>query len=100
IGDATVTGVQTCALPISFGLKLRRCPKAELENRVHSAAGLLEVTDCLTRRPEALSGGQRQRVALARAIVQQAKVLLLDEPLSNQIGRASCRESGKVRGGE
>ena len=68
---------------LAFGLKLRRCPKAQLDERVLSAAEMLGIKDCLGRKPEALSGGQRQRVALARAIVQQPAVLLLDEPLSN-----------------
>jgi len=68
---------------LSFGLKLRGCPKAELRERMQRTAELLEIADCLARKPASLSGGQRQRVALGRAIVQQPKVLLLDEPLSN-----------------
>ncbi len=68
---------------MAFGLILRKCPKAEIERRVESAAELLDLTACLERRPAALSGGQRQRVALGRAIVRQPKVFLFDEPLSN-----------------
>ena len=68
---------------MAFGLKLRKCPKAEIERRVKAAAELLSLTACLERGPAALSGGQRQRVALGRAIVRQPKVFLFDEPLSN-----------------
>jgi multiple sugar transport system ATP-binding protein len=68
---------------MAFGLKLRGHPKAEIDARVHEAAAMLGLGDCLGRRPKALSGGQRQRVALGRAIVRKPKVFLFDEPLSN-----------------
>jgi len=68
---------------MAFGLKLRKTPKAEIQERVHRAAELLGITDKLKSKPRELSGGQRQRVALGRAIVRQPKVFLFDEPLSN-----------------
>jgi sn-glycerol 3-phosphate transport system ATP-binding protein len=68
---------------IGFSLKLRHRPKAEIAERVGEAAGLLEITDYLDRKPRQLSGGQRQRVAVARAIVREASAFLFDEPLSN-----------------
>jgi multiple sugar transport system ATP-binding protein len=68
---------------MSFGLKVRKLPRKEIDQRIRDAAALLNIEDCLTRLPEALSGGQRQRVALGRAIVRQPKVFLFDEPLSN-----------------
>lgn len=68
---------------MAFGLKLRKTPKVEIKRRVNEAAEILGLTDYLNRRPKALSGGQRQRVALGRAIVREAKVFLMDEPLSN-----------------
>lgn len=68
---------------IAFGLKMRKMPKAEIEQRVLEAATKLELEKHLSRRPKALSGGQRQRVALARAIARRPGVLLFDEPLSN-----------------
>ncbi len=68
---------------MAFGLKLRKMPKAEIEERVREAAETLEITDYLDRKPKALSGGQRQRVAMGRAIVREPKAFLMDEPLSN-----------------
>ncbi|MEG1565891.1 MAG: ATP-binding cassette domain-containing protein, partial [Bacilli bacterium] len=68
---------------MAFGLKIRHMPKNEIDKRVHAAAKILQIEEFLDRKPKALSGGQRQRVALGRAIVRNAKVFLMDEPLSN-----------------
>ncbi|MFT8324220.1 ABC transporter ATP-binding protein [Oenococcus sicerae] len=68
---------------MAFGLKLRKEPKDKIKEAVDKAADLLGLTDFLDRKPANLSGGQRQRVALGRAMVRDAKVMLLDEPLSN-----------------
>ncbi|AQX55967.1 sn-glycerol-3-phosphate ABC transporter ATP-binding protein UgpC [Priestia flexa] len=68
---------------MAFGLKLRKLPKDEIDRRVKDAARILGLEQYLDRKPKALSGGQRQRVALGRAIVRDAKVFLMDEPLSN-----------------
>lgn len=68
---------------MAFGLKLRKFKKDEIDKRVQNAAKILGLEAYLDRKPKALSGGQRQRVALGRAIVRDAKVFLMDEPLSN-----------------
>ena len=68
---------------LAFGLKMTHVPKDEIAERVLNTAKILELEDLLDRKPRALSGGQRQRVALGRAIVRNAKVFLMDEPLSN-----------------
>jgi multiple sugar transport system ATP-binding protein len=68
---------------IAFGLRLKKMPKQEIEERVERAAQLLGLTEFLKRKPRALSGGQRQRVAMGRAIVRQPAAFLMDEPLSN-----------------
>jgi len=68
---------------MEFGLKLRKTPKAERDERVRQAAEILGLESLLERRPKHLSGGQRQRVAVGRAIVRNPSVFLFDEPLSN-----------------
>ncbi len=68
---------------MAYGLKMRRMPKEEIEQRVRHAARILELEGLLDRKPRQLSGGQRQRVAMGRCIVREPKVFLFDEPLSN-----------------
>src|ERR671912_2180098 len=68
---------------MSFGLRMAKAPKPQIESRVKQAADLLQITHLLDRRPDQLSGGQRQRVAIGRAPVRDAAVFLFDEPLSN-----------------
>jgi multiple sugar transport system ATP-binding protein len=68
---------------LGFGLKMRKFPKAEIDQRVQEAADILGIHELLDRKPKQLSGGQRQRVAVGRAIVRKPKVFLFDEPLSN-----------------
>ncbi len=102
IGDRVVNGLQpkdrdiamvfqtyalyphkTVAENMGFALKLRKTPKAEIEQRVRKAAEILDLVPYLSRYPRQLSGGQRQRVAMGRAIVRAPQVFLFDEPLSN-----------------
>jgi putative spermidine/putrescine transport system ATP-binding protein len=66
---------------VAYGLRVKGVPKHERSERAAQALSMVRLTGVETRRPIALSGGQRQRVALARAIVNQPRVLLLDEPL-------------------
>src|SRR5205809_1443074 len=73
----------TVAENMSFGLRLKRFPKAEIKMRVDEAARMLDIAELIDRKPKQLSGGQRQRVAMGRAIVRHPKVFLFDEPLSN-----------------
>ncbi|MFW6421749.1 MAG: ABC transporter ATP-binding protein, partial [Candidatus Bipolaricaulota bacterium] len=68
---------------IAFGLKLRKLPQDEIDDRVNDTANLLGIHDKLKSKPKELSGGQRQRVAVGRAIARNPKVFLFDEPLSN-----------------
>ena len=68
---------------MAFGLKLRKYSKDDIEKRVNEAAEILGLKEFLDRKPADPSGGQRQRVAMGRAIVRDAKVFLMDEPLSN-----------------
>ena len=68
---------------MSFGLKLSKTPKAEIQQRVDEVAAILGLEDLVMRRPHELSGGQRQRVAMGRAMVRKPSIFLFDEPLSN-----------------
>src|SRR4051812_34011060 len=68
---------------MAFGLKLRKMPKAQIDQRVNEAAKILDIGHLLDRKPKALSGGQRQGVAVGRAIVREPAAFLFDEPLSN-----------------
>ena len=68
---------------MSFGLKMEKISKNEINQKVNNAATILQITDLLERKPKQLSGGQRQRVAIGRAITRNPKVFLFDEPLSN-----------------
>src|SRR6185503_18257798 len=68
---------------IAFGLRLKKMPKAEIDERVKRAERILDLEQLLQRKPRNLSGGQRQRVAMGRAIVRHPQAFLMDEPLSN-----------------
>jgi multiple sugar transport system ATP-binding protein len=88
----------TVAGNLSFGLRARGTARAEVDARVQRAAALLQLEPLLARKPAQLSGGQRQRVAIGRALVRDARVYLLDEPLSNLDAnlRASLRRELKL----
>ena len=68
---------------IAYPLRIRKYPRAKIDQMVHEVADLLQIGDYLRRRPRQLSGGQAQRVAVARALVWQPSICLMDEPLSN-----------------
>ncbi len=81
---------------LEFGLRMRRTPAAEREERVREAAHVLDIAHLLDRRPKELSGGQRQRVALGRAIVRKPAVFLFDEPLSNLDAKLRVQMRGEL----
>lgn len=82
---------------IGFGLKARKMPQAEIEQRVARAASMLGINALLDRLPRQLSGGQRQRVAIGRAIVRNPKVFLFDEPLSNLDAQLRDEMRGEIK---
>ncbi len=81
---------------MAFGLKVRKIPKSEIEQRVLKAAEILGLRDLLNRKPRQLSGGQRQRVALGRTIVRNPKLFLFDEPLSNLDAKLRVQMRGEL----
>ena len=71
--------------------------KAEMLERAHYAASLVQIDNLMDRKPSEMSGGQQQRVAIARALVKMPKVLLLDEPLSNLDARLRLQTREEIR---
>ena len=82
---------------VAYGLKLRKVPKAEAQQRIERILSLVELSGMESRMTNQLSGGQQQRVALARALAPDPQLLLLDEPFSNLDGELRRKLSQEVR---
>jgi multiple sugar transport system ATP-binding protein len=81
---------------MAFGLKAKKLPKDEIDQRVDWAAKMLGLEELLSRKPKELSGGQMQRVALGRALVREPDVFLMDEPLSNLDAKLRVKMRGEI----
>jgi putative spermidine/putrescine transport system ATP-binding protein len=82
---------------VSFGLRMKRTPKAEIQMKVDTVLGMVRLQETADRYPHQLSGGQQQRIALARALAVQPRVLLLDEPLSALDAEVRVALRGEIR---
>lgn len=82
---------------ISYGLRLQKLPKAEIDERVNRILTMMKMEDFATRVPSQMSGGQQQRVSLARALVMEPAVLLFDEPLSNLDAKLRIHMRDEIR---
>jgi sn-glycerol 3-phosphate transport system ATP-binding protein len=82
---------------LAYGLRQRRTPRHEIEERVRTTAALLDIGSLLDRKPGQLSGGQRQRVAMGRALVRKPRAFLLDEPLSNLDAKLRTQVRGDLK---
>lgn len=82
---------------VAFGLKARKMTTEQINERVANALELVNLTEYADRKPRELSGGQRQRVAVARAIASEAKICLMDEPLSNLDAQLRGKMRSEIR---
>jgi sn-glycerol 3-phosphate transport system ATP-binding protein len=82
---------------LAYGLRQRKTPRREIDQRVRDTAQLLEIDALLDRKPGQLSGGQRQRVAMGRALVRRPRAFLLDEPLSNLDAKLRTQVRGDLK---
>jgi len=87
----------TVAENIAFGMKVRRVPQTEQQQRIQQVSQLLQIEKLLERKPSALSGGQRQRVAMGRALVREPTLFLFDEPLSNLDAKLRVELRGEIK---
>ncbi|MHC3467548.1 ABC transporter ATP-binding protein [Streptomyces sp. 7R007] len=83
---------------IGFALRVARMPRRDARRRVRFAASVLDLEDCLGRRPGSLSGGERQRVATGRVLVRDPRVCLMDEPLSHLDARLRVETRARIVG--